>query len=140
MLKKILSVRPQSFPINLSLFILRLSAGILMIPHGYSKLIHFTEKQNSFETFLGINSSVSLALTIGAEFFCSLLLSLGFMTRIVLVPLIITMLVAEFKTMNGAVFGDGQLAFMYLVIYAVLFISGPGKLSIDNYLFKNNLG
>ena len=111
-----------------------------MIPHGYSKLIHFTEKQNSFETFLGINSSVSLALTIGAEFFCSLLLSLGFMTRIVLVPLIITMLVAEFKTMNGAVFGDGQLAFMYLVIYAVLFISGPGKLSIDNYLFKNNLG
>ena len=120
----------------MGLLLLRLSAGILMMPHGYGKLIHFAERKDKFMNFLGLGSAVSLALVIFAEFFCSMLLAAGLLTRVVLVPLSITMVVAVFKAHNGEIFGDGETGFLYLTIYIVLFISGPGKYSLDKLVLK----
>lgn len=120
----------------MGLLLLRLSAGILMMPHGYGKLIHFAERKDKFMNFLGLGSAVSLALVIFAEFFCSMLLAAGLLTRVVLVPLSITMGVAVFKAHNGEIFGDGETGFLYLTIYIVLFISGPGKYSLDKLVLK----
>lgn len=133
---KLLSTQLKDLPVHVGLLLVRLSAGILMMPHGYNKLIHFAERKNKFMNFLGLGSAISLALVIFAEFFCSLFLAAGFLTRLALVPLSITMAVAVFKAHHGEIFGDGETGFLYLTIYVMLFISGAGKYSLDNLVLK----
>ena len=86
--------------------------------------------------FMGLGSRLSLSLTIGAEFFCSLLLVVGLLTRFSLIPLMVAMLVAVFQAHHGEIFGDGQTAFLYLSTYVALLFTGPGKFSADGILFK----
>ena len=121
---------------NIAVLVLRIFVGVLMAHHGYGKLTHFEEYSAKFMDFLYLGPKVSLALVIGAEFFCSLLLVVGLFTQLSLIPLIITMAVALFKAHSGEIFGDGEPAFLYLTIYVALFITGPGKYSVDQYLFK----
>lgn len=133
---KLLSTQLKDSGLHVGLLLLRLSAGILMMPHGYSKLIHFAERKDKFMNFLGLGSAFSLALVIFAEFFCSMLLAAGLLTRLVLVPLSIAMAVAVFKAHNGEIFGDGETGFLFLTIYVMLLISGPGKYSVDKLVLK----
>ncbi len=133
MLKKILSIQFHDQQINIGILILRVSLAGLMIPHGYNLLIHFTEKQDSFTTFMGLSSSISLTLAIGAELFCSIFLLIGLGTRLILIPLMITMSVAIIHAHNGDIFGDGQTAFLYLIGFLTVFIIGAGKYSVDNF-------
>jgi putative oxidoreductase len=86
--------------------------------------------------FLGLGSSFSLTLAIGTEFFCSILLMAGLITRLALIPLIITMAVAVFDAHGADIFGKGEMAFLYLAIYITLMLKGAGKFSMDNFLFK----
>ncbi len=138
MIKKILNTELQPFRINMGLLILRLMVAILMVPHGYNKMANFAEKQAKFMSFMGLSGEISLALVIVAELFCSILLAAGLLTRLTLIPLIITMVVAVFVSHKGEIFGDGQEAFLYMITYLVLFIAGPGKMSIDSLFSKQN--
>ena len=136
MIRKIFTARFTESKMNIAVFVLRLFAGLLMAHHGYGKITHFGEYSEKFMDFLYLGPKVSLGLVIFAEFFCSILLIIGLFTQLSLIPLIITMLVAVFKAHGGDVFGDGEHGLLYLVIYVALFITGPGKYSIDHYLFK----
>lgn len=136
MFKQILSTKISTLQSGLALLILRAGVGVLMIPHGYMKLQNFSTLQEKFMDFMGLGQTVSLSLTIGAEFFCSILLIAGLFTRFALVPLIIAMLVALFKAHSGDVFGDGGAATLYLLAFVALFITGPGKFSADALVLK----
>lgn len=125
-----------SWTVNSAILWLRLGLGIAMIPHGYDKLTHFAEYQDSFMSFLGLSSPVSLALAIGAEFFCSILLMLGLLTRLVLIPLIITALVIVFVAHEGDIAGEGAAGFLLLIGYLTSLLLGPGAFSLDAILFK----
>lgn len=133
---KLLSTQVKDSTIQLGLFILRLAVGILMMPHGFNKLIHFAERKDKFMNFLGLGSVVSLALVVFAEFFCSALVAVGLLTRLVLIPLIVAMAVAVFKAHNGEIFGDGETGFLYLASYCILLLTGPGKYSLDKQVLK----
>ncbi len=135
-MRKLLSTKYSAGAFNTAMLFLRLGLGILMMHQGYNKLIHFSEMQNKFMNFLGIGSSVSLALLIFAEFFCSLFLVLGLFTRLAAIPLIIATCVMVFKTHNADVFGDGQTAALYLIGYLVLLLVGPGRVSVDSLIGK----
>ncbi|HLP20854.1 MAG TPA: DoxX family protein [Chitinophagales bacterium] len=136
MFKQILATKVTALQANLSLLLLRVTLGVLMIPHGYMKLTKFSELQEKFMDFMGLGKSVALSLTIGAEFFCSILLVAGLLTRFSVVPLIIAMIVAVFTAHNGEIFGDGEHAFLYLIGYVVILIAGGGKYSADGLLLK----
>ena len=66
---------------NAGLLILRLGMGGLLMKHGYQKMIHFSEYKGKFINFLGMGQSLSLSLTIFAEFFCALFVLIGLFTR-----------------------------------------------------------
>ena len=84
----------------------------------------------------GLGATVSLALAVFAEFFCSLLVVTGTFTRLATIPLIVTMLTA-FLLIHGAdPFPRKELALMYLVPFVTLFVTGPGRFSVD-YLILN---
>ena len=135
-MKKLLSTKYSAGAFNTALFLLRIAVALLMMNHGYDKLIHFATKQHTFMNFMGIGSTTSLILVIFAEFFCSLFLLLGLFTRLSSIPLIITMGVAIFKAHKGEIFGDGETATLYLVIYLVILLVGPGKISVDGMTGK----
>ncbi len=135
-MRKLLSTKYSAGAFSAAMLILRLSVGILMMMHGYNKLIHFGDLQHKFMNFLGIGSTMSLALVVFAEFFCSLFLILGLFTRLAAIPLIIATCVMVFKAHNGDVFGDGETAALFLTAYLVLLFVGPGRVSVDSMIGK----
>ena len=130
-MKKLLSIQYSPTAFNIAMLLHRLVFGILMMSHGYNKLIHFSEKKAEFMNFMGMGSTVSLLLVVFAEFFCALFISIGLFTRLTVVALIICMAVALFKAHAGDVFGDGASATLYLSAYVLLLLLGPGKISVD---------
>ncbi len=136
MMKKLLSTQYNSISFNISMLTLRLFAGILMMSHGYEKLIHFNEKKAIFHNFLGIGATNSLLLVIFAEFFCALFLMIGLFTRLVALPLIIVMAVAVFEVHQMDFFQTGEKASLFLSIFITLMLCGPGKASIDGIAGK----
>lgn len=116
---------------------IRIGVGLLMLSsHGWGKYMHFNTLSLAFPDPLGIGSMLSLMLTIFAELFCSILLILGLFTRLALIPLIITMAVAIGIIHAGDAFQQKELALVYLIIYIMLMITGPGKFSLDAYFSR----
>lgn len=135
-MKKLLSTKYSAAAFNTAMLLLRLGFGILMINIGYNKLTHFSEYAPKFMNFMGIGSTMSLALVVFAEFFCALFIILGLFTRLATIPLIITMCVVVFKVNHADFFGDGQVASLYLIGFLALLIVGPGKVSVDGMIGK----
>jgi putative oxidoreductase len=135
-MKKLLSIKYSNGAFNTATFILRITLGLLMITHGYDKLMHLSGNHDKFVNFLGLGTNVSYYLTTFAEFFCSLLLILGLFTRFAAIPLAINMAVAVWVAHNKDVFGDGEHAALYLGGYIVVLLLGPGKFSVDGMIGK----
>jgi putative oxidoreductase len=112
--------------------------GLMLIQHGYSKLTGFSEKAAAFPDPIGVGSEVSLAMAVSAEFFCAALVVVGLATRIAAIPLIITMAVAAFYIHGADPLADKELALLYGTAFLTLFLSGPGRLSLDRVFFGRN--
>lgn len=84
----------------------------------------------------GMGTFMSLSLAVFAEVVCSALVLLGLGTRLAVIPLSITMLIAAFHVHIGDPFAKQEMSLHYLLVYVVLFILGSGKYSIDRFLSK----
>lgn len=133
-MRKILSINYSNTAFNVAMLLLRVGSAILIMPHGYDKLVHFSQNSSKFMNFLGLGSNISLSLVIFAEFFCAMFLVIGLFTRLVVIPLIIAMSVALFKAHNGEIFGDGEHAALYACCFITILLCGPGKISVDGML------
>lgn len=132
------STKISSKQLSVALLFLRLCLGGLMIvSHGWPKIIKFEILKTQFYDFLGLGPQVSLILVIFSEIFCSILLAFGLYTRLALVPLIITMLVA-IGTHGGQIFDKAEMSFLYLIGFVFLMIVGPGESSIDARMNKRS--
>jgi putative oxidoreductase len=133
-MKKLLSINYSDGVFNFAMLLLRLVFGILIMNHGYDKLMHFGDRHNTFMNFMGIGSTLSLALVIFAEFFCGLFVILGLFTRLSVIPIIIVLIVAIVKAHHNAIFGDAQPATLFLTGFLVLLFVGPGRASVDSMI------
>lgn len=111
--------------------------GMMAVGHGWPKLMGFAEKKDSFPDPLGIGSTLSLSSAIANELVLGALLVLGFGTRLISIPLAFTMFVACFIVSAKAPFfftGQGpaqEVAFLYMMAYIMLALTGPGQFSLD---------
>lgn len=121
---------------SFGLLLMRVVSGAFMLfGHGLPKLNRlFSSGEIKFGDPLGIGTIPSLALTVFAEFFCSILLILGFFTRGALIPLIIAMAVAGFIHHSADPFLQKEKAFLFLLIFVGQFIFGPGKYSLNRMI------
>ena len=134
-MKRLFNTNINHGGLNFALLVLRVAFSAFMMVHGYGKLQSLTAGgEIQFGDPIGIGAPASLALAVFAEFFCSILLILGLATRLAVIPLIITMLVAVFIAHGGDDFGKKELGLHYLVVYLFIFIAGPGKYSIDHLI------
>lgn len=122
------------------LLFLRVGMGIMMMYHGFPKIMGGIEgwiKVGAAMKFLGITFAPAFwgFMAACAEFFGGMLIMLGLGTRLACVFVTSTMVVAVTMKLatGGGLFGASQ-AIENGIVYISLFISGPGKYSLDNKL------
>lgn len=134
-MRKILSI--QLGTSDAMLLVLRIGVAMLMLTHGVPKMMMLLSGgPNQFPPVLGLSSETSLMLAVGAEVFCSLLILTGTATRLAVVPLMITMLVAILMIHGADPFTKKEPALIYLLVYTTLMIGGSGKYSVDYALLR----
>ena len=125
--------------VHFMLLVLRVSVAAFMMVHGYQKLQGILAGgEIQFGDPIGVGAPLSLYLAVFAEFFCSILLLLGLATRLALIPLIITMLVAVLIVHAPDGFDKKEHGLHFLVVYLFLLVSGPGKYSLDNLISRSS--
>jgi putative oxidoreductase len=139
MIKAILKVNDYSRLINLALLVLRAAIAILMLTHGVPKLMKIMGGNFNFSNPVGLGSTLSLILTVFAEFVCSLLIFLGLGTRLAVIPLLITMIVILFVVHANDPFFAHYNVILYSAGYLILLAAGSGKYSLDYLLQKKQI-
>ena len=98
-------------------------------------MVNYEQILPMFGDILGIGAKLSFNLVIFAEFFCALLVLIGLFTRLAVIPIFITMIVAYFVAHANDTFQVKQIAFIHMLLSIVVFILGSGRFSLD-YLFR----
>jgi putative oxidoreductase len=132
------------------LLIVRLWLGYSMITGGQSILRFFSSQelrdffQNWFGNELGFPAPLLMAfLAKGTEFLGGVFVCLGIFTRISSTFLAIVMLVAtlvanvDYTGTEGFIRQDGIVTISCFLFSCLFVLSGGGKYSLDNLLFKN---
>lgn len=112
----------------------RIIFGFMFLSHGIAKLHIYGDMPSTFPDPIGLGSTLSLWLVLFAEIICSIGFILGALFRLCLIPMIFTMCIAVFVIHAGDPLDIKELSLMYLAIFALLFITGPGRFSIDGIL------
>ena len=120
---------------SLLLLCLRLLFGIMLMLHGLEKVYNYTELCFVFPDPIHIGSEISLLFVIFAEILCSIFFIIGALYRIMMIPMVAIMLVAFFHIHEGSIV-EGELAFIYLLMFILMYISGPGQYSIDAKIYE----
>lgn len=123
---------------DFGLLLLRAGVGIsLAVANGYGKI---TAGPQLWEKIGGAMSNLGIHflpvfwgfMASFAEFFCALLVAIGFLTRSAALLVAFTMFVAAYTHLyNGDGFGDASHAIELLTVFAALLFTGAGKYSID---------
>ena len=116
--------------VSFLILVLRVFFGILFFMHGLDKLTNFNQLSYSYPSVFGFGSYMTLMLTIIAEFACSMFLIVGLLIRITVIPMIAAMAVAFFDVHDGMM-PDGELSLIYLILFIILYVTGPGRYSVD---------
>jgi putative oxidoreductase len=126
-------------PLNtdLGILLLRLLFGGLFIWHGWTKIDMYSTYQPMTQDLIGIGAKLTYDLVIFAEFGCGILVTLGFLTRLSVIPIAITMGVAYFIAHEKDAFMMKELPFLFLGLSIVVFVLGSGRYSLDHLLFNN---
>lgn len=128
---------------NLGRLFLRLFAGIMLMQFGIRQIAHYYEMREIFPSVIGMGSEASLVVMICIEMFCSIFIMFGFLTRLMIIPPFVAMILAEYHLLHDYVQDaaylldwqqQGYLPIMFLGIYFFLLLVGPGKISVDYFL------
>lgn len=126
--------KPDDLRSSLLLLAVRVAIGLLFMNHGIQKWSNFQELSATFPDPLGVGSHTSLILAIFGELACSLAFIFGALYRLAMLPMIFTMLMAFFVIHGGDPLQVKELSLLYLIIFVIMYIAGPGKFSVDKFI------
>lgn len=133
-----------------TLFVARLTLGIVIFPHGAQKILgiwggHGLQAvMDAFNQWFGIPSFLTMLVAF-AEFFGMIALVLGFCSRFMAGSLALVMLGAIYFVVNDHFFmnwyseqrGEGfEFHLLAIGLSIVIMIGGSGKFSFDQWLMK----
>jgi putative oxidoreductase len=127
------------------LLVIRLYWGWSFIQTGKGKLQHLDKVTNYFASLHIPAPHVNALMAASTEVSCGLLLMLGLFSRFASGALICVMCVAYATAEHDALVGifrdpdkfTGADPFLFLYAAVIVFCFGPGKISIDRFLFKD---
>lgn len=80
-----------------------------------------------------------MTLAIFSELVCSILLILGLGTRLIIIPLILTMVVVVFIINGQQTLGHKESGLLFLLPFVVILFMGPGRISLDQFIFGKKI-
>jgi putative oxidoreductase len=140
-----MNANKTSGPHDLGLLLVRLILGVVLMFHGSQKLFGWFDGigMEGFEKYLeSLNipmPHISAWLSAATEFVGGALIVLGFLTRLVAVPVMVNMLVAVVAAHRHhfAVKNEGmEYALMLCVVALALVFTGAGRFSVDGCLWR----
>ena len=127
-----------SYGKDIGALVIRVVLGIaLFYGHGFGKWQALLgEGEIQFMDPIGLGMKTSLILVLVAEGICSLLVVVGLFTRWALLPIIIAMAVVVFVVHFHDGFARIEVPLLYLAGFSALLYMGPGRISLDHFVFK----
>lgn len=126
---------------NLGRLYMRLFVGVMFLQFGIRQLVNYHTMSVDFPSVFGWSSTTCLTLMIIIELTCSLCIMVGFLTRLAVIPSIVSMIASEWYILHSlipstSIYGidstqPGYLPIMFIGIFLFILISGPGKISVD---------
>ena len=117
---------------DVGLLFLRVSGGLFLLwVHGLPKLLDFSAQLQLIEDPFHLGSHLTLMLAIFAEVVCPLLIVAGVLARLACVPILFVLLVALLVVHPQWSVAEGQFGWLLLILFATVFIAGPGRLAIS---------
>ena len=120
------------------LSVIRIITGFFLIYHGWeifdvSTMNEYVKRDDFKNTFFP-----SLMVYVGkaAELVAGFLLFLGWLTRIATIAMISTFSYIAFFVGHGKIWYEDQHPFLFVLLAFVFFFTGPGKWSVDYFLFN----
>ena len=123
---------------DIGIFLIRVVFGTsMLLGHGVAKWNQlWGNGKVQFADPLGIDPALVLGLAVLAEVGGSILVILGLLTRLALIPLIVTMAIALIVVHGGDAFSSMEKVILYGCAFIGLLLTGPGKISLD-YFFNH---
>ena len=120
---------------NIALLILRVVfAGSMLYGHGLGKFNKLIQGDFSFANPLGIGEAPTLFLAVFSEFLAPIFIIVGYKTKFFSFFPAATMFIAAFVVHWGDPFGRVEKALLFLTVFVMIMMTGPGKYSIDRKL------
>ena len=117
---------------NIALLILRVVfARSMLYGHGLGKFNKLIQGDLSFANPIGIGEVPTLILAVFSEFLAPIFIIFGFKTKFFSFFPAATMFIAAFVVHWGDPFGRVEKALLFLTVFVILMMTGPGKYSID---------
>ncbi|MBS4085978.1 DoxX family protein [Pseudomonas rustica] len=117
---------------DVGLLFLRVSGGLFLLwVHGLPKLLDFSAQLQLIEDPFHLGSHLTLMLAIFAEVVCPLLIVAGVLARLACVPILFVLLVALLVVHPQWSVAEGQFGWLLLILFATVFIAGPGRLALN---------
>lgn len=124
---------------DLAIGLLRATMGAVFVAHGWPKIFRSADTGQGprrTENLLrgkGVPYPAAVALLAGyVETLCGFLLVVGLLTRVAVIPLILTLILAIPMVKWKKGFVDGwDWPFTLIIVGVVLLVQGPGQISID---------
>lgn len=137
-MKRILSPDVSTDVKDFMLLLIRGAAGILLITsHGFPKFqALISDDPVRFIDFMGMGATVSMTLSMFAEFICASFVVLGLFTRLAAIPLVINMCVIIFYVHGSDPLIAKELPILYLAAFIVILFMGSGKHSLDTLVHR----
>lgn len=128
---------------NLGRLFLRLFVSVMFLQFGVRQICCFDSMSQIFPSVMGMSPASSLILMICIEIGCSIFIMVGFLTRLMTIPPLISMFAAEIYLLTQIPTGNDMyqlswyipllLPMMFIGIYCFILLVGPGKISVDYF-------
>jgi putative oxidoreductase len=123
------------------LLLVRLFTGFFMLYHGME--VFDAGKMDGYLQWDMFKDSSSGKMLVyagkGAEFVGGIFLLLGLFTRIACIILIGTMSYITFFVAKGKIWYEDQHPFLFVLLGLLFLFTGPGKYSLDAFLFNKKI-
>lgn len=128
---------------NMGRLFLRLFIGIMLMQFGVRQIDQFDALKDIFPRVIGMTSHATLIVMICIEIVCSTFIMFGFITRLMIIPPFVSMILAEYYILHDYVVEApylldwqqlGYVPILFMGIYFFLLLVGPGKISVDYFL------
>jgi putative oxidoreductase len=136
-----LCVYPSWQLFNWGMFCFRVLVSMeLIVAHGLKKVGVGVQEAEHIPNPLQLPEAFNSGFAVAANLFFPVMVILGFCTRLATLPTLAVTLTGYFVVHGHGTLLEKDIPFMYSLAFLLIAVVGPGKYSIDKYLYKTLSG